>query len=209
MKGVCAIDGCGRSVQARGWCDKHLRRWYRHGDPLGGGTPKDGTVREYFDNVVIPYAGDDCLIWPFARYAGGYGKMSGNDGSTLLVHREACRAKHGPPPEDQHEMQAAHNCGNGHLGCCNPNHLRWDTCAGNAADRLQHGTHNRGERHPHAKLTEDDVREIRALEGAVSQVKLAERFNVTTRNIRAIHRRRIWAWLDAANDNQQAGERAA
>lgn len=30
----CAIDDCGASATARGWCDKHYRRWQRHGDPL-------------------------------------------------------------------------------------------------------------------------------------------------------------------------------
>lgn len=29
----CSIDDCNAMVVARGWCNKHYRRWKRHGDP--------------------------------------------------------------------------------------------------------------------------------------------------------------------------------
>ena len=31
---VCSIDGCGKRVNARGWCAMHYKRWKNHGDPL-------------------------------------------------------------------------------------------------------------------------------------------------------------------------------
>ena len=30
---VCSVDGCGREVNARGWCERHYQRWRAHGDP--------------------------------------------------------------------------------------------------------------------------------------------------------------------------------
>lgn len=30
----CSIDDCGGGVVARGWCNKHWKRWRMHGDPL-------------------------------------------------------------------------------------------------------------------------------------------------------------------------------
>jgi hypothetical protein len=33
MKGPCAVEGCGRPVEKRGWCNTHYRRWLSHGDP--------------------------------------------------------------------------------------------------------------------------------------------------------------------------------
>lgn len=39
--GTCPVveDGnvCGKPVKARGWCDKHWKRWKKHGDPLIAG----------------------------------------------------------------------------------------------------------------------------------------------------------------------------
>lgn len=32
---ICDVDGCDRTVKARGWCKTHYSRWYRHGDPGG------------------------------------------------------------------------------------------------------------------------------------------------------------------------------
>lgn len=30
---ACAVEGCGRPVHGRGWCNSHYRRWKRRGDP--------------------------------------------------------------------------------------------------------------------------------------------------------------------------------
>lgn len=31
----CAVEGCGRHPDVRGWCNRHYLRWRRPGDPLG------------------------------------------------------------------------------------------------------------------------------------------------------------------------------
>lgn len=199
---TCSIEGCGKPALAMGWCSKHWCRWRRHGDPLGGGTPKDGSVLRYFNEVVVPFDGSECLIWPYSRDSNGYGKAFFGPG-TQLVHRRACEEVNGPPP-DVPDIQAAHSCGNGHNGCCNPHHVRWATRYENSMDRVAHGTHNRGERHMMAKLTEPMVLEIRALAGVVSVAEIAERYAVTTWNIECILKRKSWGWLlDAANDNSE------
>lgn len=42
---TCSIEGCGGRVRGRGWCNKHLLRAQRHGDPLGGGSsPNPGAT---------------------------------------------------------------------------------------------------------------------------------------------------------------------
>ncbi len=30
---ICSIEGCKKEVKTRGWCRKHYKRWYTHGDP--------------------------------------------------------------------------------------------------------------------------------------------------------------------------------
>lgn len=56
----------------------------------------------------------------------------------------------------------------------------------------------RGERHPRALLTADDVRQIRqmCLQGNVTHKSLAKEFDIATVTISAIHRRRIWKHLE-------------
>ena len=36
-KRTCSIEGCEDPARGRGWCNRHLLRWQRHGHPLAGG----------------------------------------------------------------------------------------------------------------------------------------------------------------------------
>lgn len=38
---ACFVDGCDDEAVAKGMCDKHYRRWRKHGDPNCTGRPKD------------------------------------------------------------------------------------------------------------------------------------------------------------------------
>jgi hypothetical protein len=109
--------------------------------------------------------------------------------------RLVCELAHGAPPTAKHE--AAHSCGNGHIGCVNPNHLRWATKTENEGDKLGHGTHNRGENHGIAKLTKEKVLDIRRrLSSGESERKLASSFGVSRGAIRSVRNGHSWAWLD-------------
>lgn len=186
---TCSIDGCGKSVKARGFCNAHWRRWRRHGDPLAGRVAH-GSAQRFFEDVVVHCTSGDCLPWPFAVRPNGYGQHHDRSGNTTLVHRMACESRHGPPPTADHD--AAHSCGN--RVCCNPSHLRWATRTENHADKIRHGTTNRGERSGTSILSEDDVRAIRALRG-VSQRIIAARFGVSQQTISDILVGRRWGWL--------------
>lgn len=84
------------------------------------------------------------------------------------------------------------------------NHIDGDK-SNNRADNLEYmtpkknhehaaalGLKCRGERHPEAKLTAEQVREIRDLEGKMMKTEIAARFGVTPPLITAIHKRRVW-----------------
>lgn len=92
-------------------------------------------------------------------------------------------------------IKRPHSCGKGHEACVAPGHLIWKTRAENEADKLEHGTSNRGERHGRAKITEAEARTILSLKGEVHQGKLAARFGVSQPTIADIHAGRRWAWL--------------
>jgi hypothetical protein len=171
-------------------CCGHYKRWRRHGDPAAGGiTP--GTAHEFY-RELLKYEGDDCVQWPFGT-VGGYGNIHIGRKSKV-VSRLLCEDTHGPPPTPEHH--AAHSCGNGRLGCVNRHHLRWATPAENLADRVHHGTTNHGERNGSAKLSIDDVRQIRALKDFMVQTEISAMFGVSFGTVSKIHKRRIWAWLD-------------
>lgn len=151
-------------------------------------TGKSGE-RQAALKAATSYDGEDCLIWPYAKVR-GYG-IVWLDGRKRSVHRYVCDVVHGPAPTSKHEV--AHSCGNN--SCCNPKHLRWATSAENQADKLIHGTSNRGERHGCAKLTKSEALAIIGLRGEMSQNKLAARFGVSRAAIRLIHSGETWGWL--------------
>lgn len=192
-KTTCFIDGCHNSGKiVKGLCRTHYMRLQRRGDPLLVTKTEAGVSRRYLFEVVVPHRGEDCLIWPYARNGSGYGYISTPEHQ--YAHRAACEAINGPAPSSTHE--AAHLCGNGHLGCVNPTHLMWKTRKENHADKRRHGTLQWGEKHTLSKLTEDDVRQIRALVGTMPQKQIAERFGVAQSRVSKIANRLEWRWLD-------------
>lgn len=187
----CSVDGCGKRHHANGFCSAHGHRFRRHGDPTGGDIPR-GYVQQFLEEIVLAYDGDECLFWPFAKDGHGYAQI-GNDGERYVVSRLVCERAHGPAPTPEHE--AAHSCGRGTFGCVTKRHLDWKTRAENQADRILHGTSNRGERHGMSKLTETDVIEIRSLRGHIPQREIAERFGIHQSTVSGILHRKAWAWL--------------
>lgn len=188
---TCTFGDCNKPLKARGYCNGHYVRLMRYGAPDLGGTPK-GEIPKWIDEHAL-FDGNECLIWPFFRNCYGYGNCQSINEENM-AHRIMCSMGNGPAPTPDHE--AAHSCGRGHLGCVNPKHLRWATRMENVADRIDHGTHNRGERHGLSLLTESQVQSIRSLAGKLSQSKIAEKFGVSQPLICAILNRTRWKWLD-------------
>jgi hypothetical protein len=101
------------------------------------------------------------------------------------VHVVVCETFHGPRPAG---AQAAHT--SGRKTDCRAVNLSWKTPAENEADKVEHDTRAWGDRHGMHKLTEDEVRTIRA--SREQSITLARRHGVTTATIRAIRARRTW-----------------
>jgi hypothetical protein len=111
----------------------------------------------------------------------------------VFAHRFVCQEVHGAPPSDRHH--AAHSCGKGHEGCINPRHLRWATPLENAHDAIVAGTYPHGETVGTAKLTECDIRNIRAeyAKGGLTQTALARFYDVSGVQIGRIINHVAWA----------------
>ena len=141
----------------------------------------------------------ECILFPFAKDRKGYGKVS-LDGRMQYAHRIVCERVNGSPKTPKHE--AAHLCGNGHLGCINPEHLSWKTRRENELDKNIHGTRARGELVRNAKLTERQAREIIGLRGVKTLDELAGIFGVSRTQVWAIQRGYRWSWLGAKRDTE-------
>ena len=182
-------------------CGTHAHRRDRYGDPLWGGVIRKrtpvGAPRAWFAALISDYLngdlGDGCVTaWPYNRNKKGYPGIWWNGKDERAHHLVLLLTGH-PRPAG---YQARHLCGNGHLGCLHPDHLKWGTAAENAADRDAHGTTARGRRYPVAKLSEDAVREIRT--SRETNKALSERFGVADSGISRIRSRQLWAWVTDA-----------
>ena len=152
----------------------------------------------------INHDGDECLIWPFHRKEDGYGIL-GYNGGVYRAHRLMCRLVNGHPPSRQHE--AAHECGNGHLGCVNPKHIKWKTSSQNQLDRRRHGTASRswsGRR----KLTAEQAAEIKASLGKITDAKIAERFGITRGYIYQIRSGLVWKNVQSQAPEKKEGDQS-
>lgn len=106
----------------------------------------------------------------------------------VSIHRLVLLAFVGKPPR-KHE--ACHNDGNPFNNRLS--NLRWDTPAANQADRVKHGTSNRGERCASSKLTEQQVLEIRA--DPRQQKDIAAAYGIQQNTVSRIKNRIRWSWL--------------
>ena len=108
---------------------------------------------EFIEYIAMRHTSWECLIWPFNLTDAGYPVYEPH----VQGHRYVCELQNGPPPGPFYD--AAHSCGL--RACVNRLHVRWTTKVVNAADRITHDTHNRGERAAAAKLTNAQASEIR------------------------------------------------
>lgn len=112
-------------------------------------------------------------------------------GKTTRVHCLVAEAFLGPRPIG---YQICHNDG------CRANswaeNLRYGTVSENQLDRAIHGTSNAGDRSAHNKLTENEVREIRAAPYYRGLTRdLSRTYRVTTATVSNIRHRKMWRHL--------------
>lgn len=191
MNRICKIKDCQKSCYARGFCRSHHYRWKKYGNPFAGRVINGEPLKWLF--ALVDHEGQDCVPWPYGRIS-GYGSVY-YEGRNQITSRLMCRLAHGEPPHEG--MDAAHSCGNGHLGCVNPNHLRWATRAENAIEAIEHKSINKGRGPSLAKLSQDDVWDIRKLlsDAPLSQREIGEQFGVSASTISSIANGRTWVWL--------------
>lgn len=125
------------------------------------------------------------------RSWGGYPSVRLSDFGkhrTFLVHILVLTVFAGPCPEGQEALHGPDGRLDASIG-----NLHWGTRRENVLDRIRDGTHNRGERHGMARLTQAQVDEIRVRWAAgETQTALGAEFGTTPGNVCAIVRHRSW-----------------
>lgn len=108
----------------------------------------------------------------------------------LRVHHAVLLAWVGPKPDGQEGRHL-----NGDLSDNRASNLAWSIHVVNIADKQLHGTLLRGVDIPSAKLTESDVRAMRAAWPASSLSALAKRYGVSKSTAHAAVSGKAWAHL--------------
>lgn len=144
-------------------------------------------MKRFYDKVDTS---GDCHEWLACKNRKGYGNI-GYMGKIWLSHRLAWHLAGRELPDI-----LRHTCDN--PGCCNVDHLVPGTVAENNQDKMDRGRFvpNNGSKNGQSKLTEDDVRQIRAMlaEGK-KQSDIAKLFGVAQGNISMISSGKAWGWL--------------
>lgn len=178
--------------RAKAWSAAHPERrreiqrahyWRNHERKIG--LPQS----ERFAKLYEPCPMTGCWLWTASVNRSGYGKAT-VDGKDLTAHRWSWLLHKGDIPNGLHVL---HHCDV--PGCVNPAHLWLGTNQENDADKRMKGRHFVQPIHREAKLTEDEVMEIRRLRGVETVVALGKRFGVHHSHISRVQRGKFWAHL--------------
>lgn len=153
-------------------------------------------LKRFWDKVEVR-GPDECWPWKACCFDNGYGAFK-MEPRMERAHRTSYFIATG---DDPGVLKVLHTCDN--PPCCNPGHLWKGTVADNNADRAAKGrsaktkpnfkTRNFGEVNGSAKLSRDQVLEIRAASAA--DKALAARYGVSRATISDARLGRTWSWL--------------
>ena len=129
-----------------------------------------------------------CWLWTGSVNVDGYAKF-GRNGKWVSAHRVSYELKYGEIPDG---MCVCHRCDV--RNCVNPDHLFLGTHRDNMEDMARDGS-KKGERHHGARLTENQVVEMRLMYamGQCSQKSLALHFGVSPTTVYRVVRRTGWS----------------
>lgn len=190
----CIEGDCQRAIVGRGLCRKHYQAWLRR-------TPRDLrapaqnlkrlTVVERYEKKRVRSGPDECWLWTGARHKSGHGEFFvSRERGRVRAHTYALELETGVPCPPGKE--GCHHCDN--PPCCNPAHLYYGTRQDNVDDMWRRGRGACGEAAGSAKLTEEQIVEMRVRFAAgETLLKLAADYGVSDSSVSMIANGLRWA----------------
>jgi hypothetical protein len=147
-----------------------------------------GQMERFWSKTEV--AANGCIIWKAAKNEWGYGVFAlSTQRKNVVAHRVAWMlAGHGEVPKGQ---ILRHTCDT--PACVNVDHLVLGTQADNIADKVRRNRQAKGTAHGMAKLSENQVREIRASIGTGRDI--GKRFGVSSVMVNFIRAGKSWTHI--------------
>ena len=193
---LCSFKGCVKPAFSKGLCSAHYQQ-QRLGKELKPLQQQFHGLSE-IDRLMarVSKLPNGCWKWLGSfklrsdrQAINWHGQWRNAAGQIELTHRAAWRILVGPIPS---KALVLHRCDR--PLCVNPEHLFLGTQADNVADMWDKGRSapgvSKGEAHGCSKLTDDQVREIRA--STENGPAIAKRLGVSTSTIYDIRNRKHW-----------------
>jgi hypothetical protein len=181
------------------YCSSVCYHAAQKGTQPAGGFASRPIEERFWEKVDRSGGPDACWLWTGGRDKDGYGRFPVSHDREMRAHRFAWESINGPMPAG---LDGCHACDN--PPCCNPAHVFPGTSADNQADMTAKGRGRTGERngmvrHPErchtARLTWEQVREIRAIfaqPNPPSHQSVADAYGIPRPTLRAIIYRQTW-----------------
>ena len=151
------------------------------------------SMKERFFSKIIKKEDYECWGWRGALCNGGYGCFTMNK-RVKPAHRASWEIHNGPIPKG---LWVLHKCDN--KICSNPDHLFLGNAKENVHDMISKGRNIRGELSCHAKLTSNDIINIRKeyLNKNATYLEISRKYYVNASHIGRIIRKERWNNIEA------------